>query len=70
MLKHPLVIVILILIATAADLLILRGLYGLFAMPAFPLSVQQVTLTAIINSIIGVVTFQITDRLRVKKEYA
>jgi len=70
MLKHPLVVMILILISSAIDLLIIRGLYGLFGIPAFPLSIQQVTITAIINSIIGIVGFQIADRFRLKKEYA
>ena len=70
MLKHPLVIMILILVSTVADLLLLRGLYSLFAMPAFPLSPRDIIIAAVINSIIGIVAFQITDRFRVKKEYA
>ncbi len=70
MLKHPLVIMILIVISTAVDLLILRGLYVLFEMPVFPLSLQQLGIAAIMNSIIGIVGFQIADRFRVKKEYA
>src|SRR5262245_41942335 len=70
MLKHPLVVMILILISSAVDLLIIRGLYSLFGIPGFPLSIQQVTITAIINSIIGIVGFQIADRFRMRKEYA
>src|SRR5262245_4679141 len=69
MLKHPLVVMILIFISTCLDLLIIRGLYSLFGMPVFPLSIRQIVWAAAINSIIGIVSFQIADRFRVKKEY-
>ncbi len=70
MLKHPLVVMILILFSTVVDLLIIRGLYSLFGIPLFPLTPGQIAIAAIMNSIIGIVGFQITDRFRVKKEYA
>jgi rod shape-determining protein MreD len=70
MLKHPLVILVLILVSTIVDLLLIRGLYMLFEMPVFPLSIRQIAWAAAINSIIGIVSFQIVDRFRVKKEYA
>ena len=70
MLKHPLVILLLIAISTNLDYLIILGLHKLFGLDTFPLSGQTLLTASIINSVIGTISFQMTDRIRTKKEYA
>lgn len=69
MLKHPLVIMVLIFFSTFVDLLILRGLQSIFNLQGFPLEPKMMGRTAILNSMIGIVSYQIADRIRLKKEY-
>ena len=70
MIKHPLVILLLIAISTNLDYFIILGLHRLFGLDAFPLSGKTLLTASIINSVIGTIVFQMTDRIRTKKEYA
>ena len=69
MIKHPLIIMVLITAATLLDYLIPYALYGLFHLPPFPITPVILVTAALLNSAAGIVLFQITDRLRAKKEY-
>lgn len=69
MIKHPLIIMILISAATLLDYLIPYGLYGLFHLTPFPMTPPILAAAALLNSTIGIILFQITDRVRSKKEY-
>jgi rod shape-determining protein MreD len=69
MIKHPFIIMSLIATATLIDYVVPYGLYGLFHLPPFPLNPQVVGAAMLLNSLIGIILFQITDRIRSKKEY-
>lgn len=69
MIKHPLIIMILIAVSTGLDFLIPFGLYGLFHQQPFPMTPFIVGVAALFNSIVGIILFQITDRIRSRKEY-
>lgn len=69
MIKHPLFIMVLISGATLLDYLIPYGLYGLFHLAPFPVTPAILAAAALMNSVAGILLFQITDRIRAKKEY-
>ena len=69
MIKHPLIIMLLIMAATLLDSLIPYALYGLFHLPPFPVTLVNLTAAALLNATVGVILFQITDRIRARKEY-
>jgi len=69
MIKHPLIIMLLIGISTSLDFLIIHGLRLLFGLES-PLSYGILSAAALVNGVSGLVLFQITERIRVKKEYA
>ena len=69
MIKHPLIIMVLISAATLLDYMIPYGLYGLFHLPPFPVTPAILAAATLLNSVAGVLLFQITDRIRAKREY-
>lgn len=69
MIKHPLIIMLLIAIATLLDYLVLYGLHGLFHLDPLPITPGILVAAALLNSSSGIIIFQITDRIRAKKEY-
>ncbi len=69
MIKHPMIIMLLIGIATSLDFLTIHGLRLLFGLPsAFSLGVLSVA--ALVNGAGGLILFLIVERIRAKKEYA
>lgn len=70
MLKHPLVIGLLIFLSTHLDFIVVLGLHRLFNLQTPAVSYWMIVLSSLLNSVIGAVAFQITDRIRTKKEYA
>ena len=69
MIKHPIIIMLLIGIATSLDLLTIHGLRLLFGLKSL-LSYQVLAPAALVNSAGGLILFQIIERVRAKKEYA
>lgn len=70
MIKHPLIIMLLVALATAADYLILYGLHRLFSLKTVELSTPAISIASTVNALAGSILFQIVDRFRLKKEYA
>ena len=70
MIKHPLIIMLLVALATCADYMIIFGLHRLFGLKSNELSVQFLSFGSAINSLAGLIIFQIVERVRLKKEYA
>ena len=70
MIKHPLVIMVLIFISTHLDFLVIIGLKQLFRLPGSMLPYMPIFWAAVLNSMIGIVTFLMADRIRTRKEYA
>lgn len=70
MIKHPLIIMLLVALATAVDFLILYGLHRLFSLKTVELSGQSIGIASSANAIAGSLLFQILERIRLKKEYA
>jgi rod shape-determining protein MreD len=70
MIKHPLIIMLLVALATAVDFLILYGLHRLFSLKTVDLSGQTIGIASTANALAGSVLFQIVERIRLKKEYA
>ena len=70
MIKHPLIIMLLVAIASCADYLIIFGLHQLFGLKSSELSIEFLSFGSAINSLAGLILFQIVERVRLKKEYA
>lgn len=70
MIKHPLFVMFLISVSTAIDTLVITGLHRVFSLPQTVLSPQGVLIAIAVNSITGVIVFQMADKIRVRKEYA
>ena len=70
MIKHPMVIMLLIVMATLVDLAIIRGLHQLFGLKLSVLHFKGVLAACILNMLVGISAFQSVDRFRVRKEYA
>lgn len=70
MIKHPLFIIFLISVSTAVDTLVISGLHRIFSLPQAALSPQTVLIAIGVNSITGVIAFQMADKIRLRKEYA
>lgn len=69
MIKHPMIIMLLIGIATSLDLLTIHGLRLLFGLKS-ALSFGILSAAALANGAGGLILFQIVERIRAKKEYA
>ena len=70
MIKHPLIIMILVGIATVIDITVVSGLHRLFGLQQMAISYQFILLSCSMNMVVGFIGFQIADRIRVRKEYA
>ena len=70
MIKHPLIIMLLVALATALDFLILYGLHRLFSLKTVELSKETLAVGSAANALAGSILFQILERIRLKKEYA
>lgn len=70
MLKHPLVVMLLVFFSSVIDFLLIRGLHMMFGQELGRADIRMMLIASSLNSIFGLVGFQITDRLRMKKEYA
>ncbi len=69
MIKHPMIIMLLIGIATSLDFLTIHGLRLLFGLPS-TLSYGVLSAAALVNGAGGLILFQIAERILAKKEYA
>jgi rod shape-determining protein MreD len=69
MIKHPLIILLLIILSTAMDYLMITALYRVFSLsrPALPL--PFLLASAVLNGITGLIGYQIADKIRLRKEY-
>lgn len=70
MLKHPLVIMLLVFFATLVDIFLVRGLHMLFGQNVSTFHLKMILIAASLNSVVGLISFQIADRIRLKKQYA
>lgn len=70
MLKHPLVVMLLVFFATLLDVFLIRGLHMLFGQNVSTFNLKIIFIAASLNSVVGLISFQIADRIRVKKQYA
>jgi rod shape-determining protein MreD len=70
MLKHPLVIMMLVFFATLLDIFLIRGLHMLFGLNISAFNPKMIFVAASLNSVVGLISFQIADRIRMKKQYA
>jgi rod shape-determining protein MreD len=69
MIKHPMILMLLVGVGTVVDLGIIYLLRRLFGLPEVVLSYQTYLTTIILNMLVGVLGFQITDRIRTRMEY-
>src|SRR5262245_27829445 len=69
MIKHPLIIMLLVAVSVLLDYLILYGLHGLFHLAPFAMTPAILLVACVLNSVVGIILFQITDRIRSRKEY-
>jgi len=69
MIKHPMILMLLVGVGTIADLTIIYLLRRLFGLPEVLLSYRTYLTTIILNMLVGVLAFQITDRIRTRMEY-
>jgi rod shape-determining protein MreD len=70
MLKHPLVVMLLVFFSTLIDFFLIRGLHLMFGQELARPDVRMILIASSLNSVFGLIGFQITDRMRMKKEYA
>jgi rod shape-determining protein MreD len=70
MIKHPLLIMLLIGVATFIDLLIIQGLRVLLRLGPVPLTQQTILIACALNMTVGIIVFQLIDRVFAQKEYA
>jgi rod shape-determining protein MreD len=69
MLKQPLVIMFLLFVSTCLDFLVVYGLNRLFGLPAQKIDYRIYVTAGVLNSVLGLISFQIADRMRTRKEY-
>jgi rod shape-determining protein MreD len=69
MLKQPLVVMLLIFLSTCLDFLSVYGLNALFGLSTQAISWQVFLSAGLLNSLIGLISFQVADRFRTKREY-
>lgn len=70
MIKHPLILMVLIAVATAIDLLTIYLLHLLLGLPQIILSYPVFLTATILNILVGLLGFHIADRFRTRMEYA
>jgi rod shape-determining protein MreD len=70
MIKHPFVLMLLTAASTGVDLITIRLLHRLFGLPEIILSYQIFLTATILNVLVGILGFHISDRIRTRMEYA
>lgn len=70
MIKHPLILMLLVGVGTGVDLLTIHLLRKLFGLPQVILSYPTFLTASILNMLVGVLGYHITDRIRTRMEYA
>ncbi len=70
MIKHPVILMLLVAIATTVDLLAIHLLYRLFSLPPALLSYLAFIQATVLNMVVGVLGFHIAERVRTRMEYA
>jgi rod shape-determining protein MreD len=69
MIKHPMIILLLVGIAYYADFWIVTGLHGLFRLPRVAVPYWTLLIGSVLNGALGMIAFQVSDRVRMRKEY-
>ena len=70
MIKHPLILMLLVGVGTVVDLFTIYLLRRLFGLPQAMLSYPTYLTATILNMLVGVLGYYITDRIRTRMEYA
>jgi len=70
MIKHPMILMLLVGVGTVVDLFTVYLLRRLFGLPLVMLSYQTLLTAAILNMLVGVLAYHVTDRIRSRMEYA
>jgi hypothetical protein len=52
------------------DIFLIRGLHMLFGQNVSAFHFKMIFIAASLNSVVGLISFQIADRIRLKKQYA
>jgi hypothetical protein len=61
---------LLVFFATLVDIFLIRGLHMLFGQNVSAFHFKMIFIAASLNSVVGLISFQIADRIRLKKQYA
>lgn|GEM_PF-1561803 len=69
MIKHPLILMLLVAVGTAVDLFTIHLLRKLFGLPHLVLSYPTYLTAIVLNMLVGVLGYRITDRIRTRMEY-
>ncbi len=69
MLKQPLVVMLILFLSTCMDFAIVYGLNRLFNLPAQIFDYRIYVTAGVLNSVLGLISFQIADRIRTRREY-
>jgi rod shape-determining protein MreD len=69
MIKHPMILMLLVGVGTIVDLAIVFLLRKLFGLPEVLLPYQTYATAIILNMLVGVLAFHVTDRIRTRMEY-
>ena len=69
MIKHPLILMLLVGVGTGADLFSIHLLRILFGLPQVTFYYPTFLTAMVLNMLIGVLAFHITDRIRTRMEY-